>query len=79
MTIACQFNQTDSTEVQVTPAAVAQKSGTQNGASPSPVDDLTDDFAAGDAAVQVPVSDATSMLSLYNFCIGAFHTVQCNA
>ena len=56
VTIACQFNQTDATEVQVVPAAVAQAAGSQNGATASPVDDLIDDFAAGDAAVQVPVS-----------------------
>ena len=58
VTIACQFNETASTEVQVTPAAVAQTNGTvrQSASNASPIDDLTDDFAAGDAAVQVPVS-----------------------
>lgn len=55
MTIACHFNQTGSTEVQVTPAAAAQPSGTASQTAEPPVDDLTDDFAAGDAAVQVPV------------------------
>lgn len=56
----CHFNQTSSTEVQVTPAAAAQQSNTdtQEAAADSPVDDLTDDFAAGDAAVQMPVCHA---------------------
>lgn len=56
VTIMCHFNQTSSTEVQVTPAAAAQQSNTdtQEAAADSPVDDLTDDFAAGDAAVQMP-------------------------
>ncbi|KAL0029328.1 hypothetical protein WJX79_010471 [Trebouxia sp. C0005] len=52
VTIMCHYNQTGSTEVQVKPAAAAQQSTAQ---PQSPVDDLTDDFAAGDAAVQVPV------------------------
>ncbi|KAL0039140.1 hypothetical protein WJX77_009036 [Trebouxia sp. C0004] len=51
VTIMCRYNQTGSTEVQVKPAAAAQQSTAQ---PQSPVDDLTDDFAAGDAAVQVP-------------------------
>lgn len=55
VTITCHFNQTASTEVQVTPAAAAQQSDTGPQTAQPPVDDLTDDFAAGDAAVQVPV------------------------
>ena len=55
VTITCHFNQTGSTEVQVTPAAAAQQSSTNSQTAESPIDDLTDDFAAGDAAVQVPV------------------------
>ena len=52
----CHFNQTSSTEVQVTPAATSQQSSTQpQDAAASAVDDLTDDFAAGDAAAQIPV------------------------
>ncbi len=53
----CHFNQTTSTEVQVTPAAAAQQSSPESQVpdEQAPVDDLTDDFAAGDAAVQVPV------------------------
>ncbi|KAL3162434.1 hypothetical protein ABBQ32_010103 [Trebouxia sp. C0010 RCD-2024] len=54
VTITCHFNQTASTEVQVTPAAAAQQSDTGPQTAQPPVDDLTDDFAAGDAAVQVP-------------------------
>ena len=69
VTIACQFNHTDATEVQVVPAAVAQAAGSQNGATESPVDDLTDDFAAGDAAVQVPVSFQSSMVLLAICCV----------
>ena len=56
VSIMCHFNQTSSTEVQVTPASTAQQSSTQpQNAAASAVDDLTDDFAAGDAAVQIPV------------------------
>ena len=56
----CHYNQTGSTEVEVKPAAhlllSCSSAAQQSTAQPqSPVDDLTDGFAAGDAAVQVPV------------------------
>lgn len=57
VSIMCHFNQTSSTEVQVTPASTAQQSSTQpQDAAASAVDDLTDDFAAGDAAAQIPAA-----------------------
>ncbi len=52
----CHYNQTRSTEVQFKLAAAAQQS---TALSQPPVDDLTDDFAAGDAAVQVAVRAAS--------------------
>ena len=52
----CHYNQTGSTEVQVKPAAAVRQS---TALSQPPVDNLTDDFATGDAAVQVPVRDAS--------------------
>lgn len=55
VTLTCHFNQTGATEVQVTPAAAVQQSEAGPDAARPPVDDLTDDFAAGDAAVQVAV------------------------
>ena len=64
MTITCHFNQTGSTEVQVTPAAAAQPSGAPSQTAEPPIDDLTDDFAAGDAAVQVPVGPPLMSLNL---------------
>ena len=64
MTITCHFNQTGSTEVQVTPAAAAQQSSAASQTAEPPLDDLTDDFAAGDAAVQIPVCYLTVCLNL---------------
>lgn len=61
VTITCHFNQTGSTEVQVIPAAAAQPSGTASQTAGPPIDDLTDDFAAGDAAVQIPVRSRFSL------------------
>ena len=66
VTITCHFDQTGSTEVQVTPAAAAQPSSTASQTAEPPVDDLTDDFAAGDAAVQVPVR--SSLMSCHQHC-----------
>ena len=71
MTITCHFNQTGSTEVQVTPAAAAQPSGTASQTAEPPVDNLTDDFAAGDAAVQVPVRSL--LISCYECAAAALH------
>ena len=67
VTITCHFNQTGSTEVQVTPAAVAQQSSAGLQAPEAHTSgDLIDDFAAGDAAAQIPVGHAAvSELELY--------------
>lgn len=62
VTITCHFNQTASTEVQVTPAAAVQQSDPGPQTAQPPVDDLTDDFAAGDAAVQVSVCSSLVLL-----------------
>ena len=48
VTIGCYFDQTASTEVDVTPASTAQQ-----GSSPNLEEDVVDEFAAGDAAPQV--------------------------
>lgn len=48
LTLGCYFDQTGSTDVQVTPAAAAQQD-----LIPNTEDDVVDEFAAGDAAPQV--------------------------
>ena len=48
LTLECYFDQTSSTDVQVTPAAAAQQD-----LVPNTEEDVVDEFAAGDAAPQV--------------------------